>query len=220
MKKSGISFVFALFFLAVTTLNAAPLSDGQLSLESLCAALSSSPNTLGDFTQTKTIASNGRQLKSSGKFIISPLGIMWKTEKPFPSSLILTKTSMIQISANGKKNIMDGKDNQLFENISTSLSSVFSGNLDALQTAFFCDFSNLFESGESKWRLTLKAKDSTIASVMEKIVLSGSFASSENKAELQALEIFEASNNSIRYEFFNQKYPEELSADEKQNFIE
>ena len=56
-------------------------------------------------------------------------------------------------------------------------------------------------------------KDSTIASVMKSMVLAGA------GADLSSLEMSEVSENTIRYEFKNQKYPEELSADEKQNFV-
>ena len=77
-----------------------------------------------------------------------------------------------------------------------------------------CNFSGE-EKGE--WILELKPKDSTIASVMERLVLSG--ALENGAAVLGKLEMAETSGNKIIYEFTNQKYPEELSADEKQNFI-
>ena len=193
MKKTFAFVMLTLFCLAGLQ------AQSSLSLESVCASLAARPNTTGDFIQIKTINANGRQLKSSGKFIISTIGIMWKTEKPFPSSLILTKDSMIQIAANGNKSVMDGKDNQIFANISDTLTSVFSGN------------------SKGGWTLELRPKDSTIASVMERLVLSG--ALENGAAVLGKLEMAETSGNKIIYEFTNQKYPEELSADEKQNFI-
>ena len=208
MKKTFAFVMLTLFCLVGLQ------AQSSLSLESVCASLAARPNTTGDFIQIKTINANGRQLKSSGKFIISTIGIMWKTEKPFPSSLILTKDSMIQIAANGNKSVMDGKDNQIFANISDTLTSVFSGNSNQLKKNFECNF-----SGEEKggWTLELKPKDSTIASVMESLILSG--ALEKDGAVLAKLEMAETSGNKIIYEFTNQKYPEELSADEKQNFI-
>jgi hypothetical protein len=184
-------------------------------LENVCTALAARPNTTGDFLQIKTISSNGRQLKSTGSFIISKMGIMWKTEKPFPSALILTEDSMIQIAANGTKTVMSGSDNQIFANISNTLSSVFSGDVKALKANFDCDFT----AANENWTVRLKPKDSTIASVMTELVMSGNLSKDGAFASLDYLEMFEASNNTIRYEFTNQKYPEELSADEKQNFI-
>ena len=208
MKKTFAFVMLTLFCLAGLQ------AQSSLSLESVCASLAARPNTTGDFIQIKTINANGRQLKSSGKFIISTIGIMWKTEKPFPSSLILTKDSMIQIAANGNKSVMDGKDNQIFANISDTLTSVFSGNSNQLKKNFECTFSGDEKGG---WTLELKPKDSTIASVMERLVLSG--ALENDVAVLGKLEMAETSGNKIIYEFTNQKYPEELSADEKQNFI-
>ena len=183
------------------------------SLESVCASLASKKNNTGDFVQTKTIQTNGRKLKSSGKYIICPEGILWQTEKPLATSLILTKDTMIQVAANGKKSVMNGKDNQIFANISETLSSVFSGDAAALKKNFTCDFS-MKKNGE--WTLLLTPKDSTIASVMKTLELSGI---TEPQAAMTMLIMSEASGNSITYEFINQKYPEELTADEKQNFV-
>lgn len=193
------------------------LSAEGLTLEGVCKSLASHPNTTGSFTQTKTLQTNGRKLTSTGKFIFCPLGILWQTEKPFPSSLILTEDAMIQIAANGKKSVMSGKDNQIFANISGTLSSVFSGNAEDLKKNFTCKF-----EGDSKgaWKLYLTPKDSTIAAVMKSLVLAGTFEEdSAAGALLTTLEMTEMSDNTILYEFANQKYPKELSADEKQNFV-
>ena len=206
--------VFSFLMICLLTFS---LSAEGLTLEGVCKSLASHPNTTGSFTQTKTLQTNGRKLTSTGKFIFCPLGILWQTEKPFPSSLILTEDAMIQIAANGKKSVMSGKDNQIFANISATLSSVFSGNAEDLKKNFNCKF-----EGNSKgaWKVYLTPKDSTIASVMKALLLSGSWDSgSTGGALLTTLEMTEMSDNTILYEFANQKYPKELSADEKQNFV-
>lgn len=205
MKKIILSVIFLTTSLLFAQASAA-------SLESVCASLAAHPNTCGDFTQTKTLQTNGRKLKSTGKYIFSTEGILWQTEKPVPSSLILTKSAMVQISANGNKSVMSGKDNQIFANISETLSSVFSGDVAALKKNFDCDFTAK-ENGE--WSVALLPKDSTIASVMKTLVLSGT---SKLQTEMTSLVMTEASGNTITYDFTNQKYPEELSADEKANF--
>ena len=208
-KRIVVNVFFALF--------CAGSLFAQSSLENICAKLASHPNTTGDFIQIKTLQTNGRKLTSNGKFIFCPEGILWKTEKPFPSSLILTKDAMIQIAANGKKSVMSGKDNQIFANISGTLSSVFSGNAEDLKKNFNCKFE---EGADGGWRVYLTPKDSTIASVMKALLLSGSWDSgSTGGAVLTSLEMAEMSENTILYEFANQKYPKELSADEKENFV-
>ena len=208
MKKT----LFAFLILFSGALLSAQTSQ---SLETICASLAAKKNTTGDFIQTKTIKTNNRKLKSNGTYIISQEGILWKTSKPVPVSLILTEDAMIQIAPNGKKSVMSGKDNDVFSNISEVLSSVFSGNVDALKKNFNCKFE--MKSG-SEWAVNLEPKDSTIASVMSTLVLSG-ILSDANGAEMTSLVMTEASENSIIYEFKNQKYPKELSADEKKNFV-
>lgn len=216
MKR--IYFIFLIFFTAFTLF---AQSSKSLTLETICEGLAARPNSKGDFTQIKTIQTNGRKLTSTGKFIISTYGIYWKTEKPFPTSLILTENSMIQISANGTKTVMSGNDDQIFANISNTLSSVFSGNSDALKKNFECSFS---DDGKGGWKIFLTPKDKTIASVMNSLELTGTYDGYDNngkvkEAVLNSLMMTEASDNTIQYIFTNQQYPEELSPDEKKLFI-
>ena len=102
----------------------------------VCEELAKNKNTVGDFSQTKTITQSGRKLKSIGKFIISDMGIVWKTEKPFASTLVISENKMVQTSASGKKTVMDGTDNQIFQSISSVLSSLFMGNTEKLYENF------------------------------------------------------------------------------------
>lgn len=185
----------------------------QMTLSSVCEGLSKHPNTTGDFTQIKTINANGRQLKSTGKFIISNQGIMWKTQKPFPSSIVITKDKMIQTAADGKQTVMSGSDNQIFKNISDCLSSVFAGNSEDLEKNFITDFT---DNGDGSWSLILTPKDATISSVMQQLQMKGTVSSSLVK--MDSLEMSETSSNKIKYEFSNQEYPKELTDDEKTNF--
>ena len=211
MKRRIIAAMFILSAGLTSLCFAEP--NKAVTLESVCEQLASRPNTTGDFTQTKTLQTNGRKLKSLGKYIICSEGILWKTEKPVPSSLILTKDTMVQISANGNKSVMSGKDNQIFSNISETLSSVFSGDVEALKKNFNCEFS---DDGNNGWSLVLTPKDSTIAAVMKTLELSGI---TKPETSMTRLLMSEASGNTITYEFINQKYPKELSTDEKQNFV-
>lgn len=184
----------------------------SLSVKQICQGLSEHPNTTGDFIQIKTINANGRQLKSSGNFIISLDGIMWKTLKPFPSSLVITKTAMLQTGANGQKSVMNGADNAIFQSIADTLSSVFAGDSVLLENRFKTEL----KQSEDKWEILLTPKDSTISSVMETLILSG--VNNNSEIVMESLELKETSSNKIRYEFQNQKYPKELTGDEKANF--
>lgn len=209
MKKLVVLLAVLILFGTMGT----ALVAQTLTLSSVCEGLSKHPNTTGDFTQIKTINANGRQLKSSGKFIISKMGIMWKTQKPFPSSIVITKDKMIQTAADGKQTVMNGSDNQIFKNISDCLSSVFAGNSADLEKNFTTDFK---DNANGSWTLVLTPKDSTISSVMQQLEMKGTVSSSVVK--MDSLEIRETSSNKIKYEFVNQEYPKELTDDEKSNF--
>lgn len=206
MKKS---IILSLLLTVAFCLNAE-----NLTLKTVCQELSKNPNSTGDFTQIKTINANGRQLKSYGTFIICPMGIMWKTQKPFPSSIVITEDKMVQTAADGKQSVMSASGNEMFKSISASLSAVFTGDEKALLSNFE---TTLTQDENGAWTISLKPKDSSIAAVIEKMEMQGT--STANALIMNSIEIFEGSSNKIKYEFSNQEYPQELTADEKANFI-
>lgn len=204
------SLLAGLFLAAVCSTS---IFAAGLSLDKVCNELAQHPNTTGDFVQTKTIKSTKRALKSSGNFIFSLDGIMWKTVKPFPSTLAVGRTSVIQTAADGKKTVIDASDNQIFASISSTLVAVFSNDVNELSKSFETKFT---DKGNNSWELVLTPKDSTVASVLKNLTLSGT--SSNGSSSIDSILMTESSENTINYEFSNQKYPQELSADEKANF--
>ena len=187
MKK--VSAFFALLFFTFLTF------AQNISMESICAELSKNKITKGNFIQEKTITKTGKVLKSSGNFIFSESGILWATEKPFPSTMILGKDFMIQVSADGTKKIMNAGGNEVFKNISSTLLAVFSNNVPALNDKFNIEFNTQKEN----WTVILKPKDSTVAAFMNSIVLNGN--SSSAKTEIISVELTEAKGNKVLYKF-------------------
>ena len=204
MKK--VSAFFALLFFTFLTF------AQNISMESICAELSKNKITKGNFIQEKTITKTGKVLKSSGNFIFSESGILWATEKPFPSTMILGKDVMIQVPADGTKKIMNAGGNEVFKNISSTLLAVFSNNVPALNDKFNIEFNTQKEN----WTVILKPKDSTVAAFMNSIVLNGN--SSSAKTEIISVELTEAKGNKVLYKFINQTHPKELTEDEKTFF--
>lgn len=181
--------------------------------ESVCSNLAKHPNMTGNFTQVKTIAAVNRQMKSSGTFIFSLDGIMWKTEKPFPSTMVVGMTSVIQTLANGKQNVIDASSNQVFTSISTTLSAMFSGDAETLKSNFNVDFS----ANGGTWKAVLSPKDESVLKILKSISISGTCSASA--ADLDCIIMLEANGDSIRYDFTDKKYPKELTADEKAYFV-
>lgn len=203
MKKIILAVISA-FFLTV--------SANAETFDSVCKNLSGRPNMTGNFLQVKTISAVGRSMKSSGTFIFSLDGIMWKTEKPFPSTMVVGMTSVKQTLANGKETVIDASSNQIFTSISTTLNAMFSGNSEVLQNNFDVDFSF---SG-SDWKAVLLPKDNMVKKILQSLSISGKAAS--DYADLNTIVMSEANGDSITYNFTNQKYPKELTADEKAYF--
>ncbi len=210
MKKHFKLGLIAFFGFVIS----AGLFAEDLTMDSVCKKLAEHPNTTGDFVQTKLIKSVNRSLKSNGVYIFSLEGIMWKTLKPFPSTLAVGETFVIQTAANGTKTVIDASDNQIFTSIAQTLSAVFSNDAEKLSSNFKTDFS---DKGSGNWELILTPKDSTVASVLKSLTLIGS--NSNSICSIDEIVMTEASDNSITYTFTNQKYPKELSADEKANFV-
>ena len=207
MKRHIVNIAFLLLLAASSV-----FADDGLSFDKVCAQLAQHPNTTGNFTQVKTIASRNRSLKSSGTFIFSLDGIMWKTLKPFASSLVVGMTSVIQTTPDGKKTIIDASNNQIFTSISTTLSAVFSGNTEKL----YKSFDVVFTSADDRWAAVLTPKDKTITAVMKMLTLGGK--TTADGADFDTIIMKESGGDSITYTFSDQKYPKELSADEKAAF--
>lgn len=182
----------------------------ETSFKSVCTKLAEHPNMTGNFTQVKTIKKINRNLNSSGTFIFSLDGIMWNTQKPFPSVLAVGMTSVIQTMPDGKQNIIDASSNRIFRSISGTLSSMFSGNAESL----YSDFNIEFSSSGKTWNAVLTPKDSMVAAVLSSIAVSG-----EALSEVDKIIMTESGGDTITYNFTDKKYPKELTADEKAYFI-
>lgn len=186
----------------------------------VCAGLAAHKNTTGNFIQSKTLPKANRTLKSNGTFIISTgSGIVWNTQKPFPSCVTVTSDSIIQTASDGKKTVLKTAGNETFTSISKAIQSVFSGNTDILLSSFSVDFSvQKDQSGNSDiWNAVLVPTDTSIRSFIGKMELTGS-AGKERSVVLQSLKMTESAGGTILYEFTGQKYPEELTSDEKTYF--
>ncbi len=218
LKAIGIAVVFS--FLSFSAFS-------EISLDSVCESLSSHAIMKGDFVQEKTISSLNRTLKSFGTFIFSDEGIVWKTEKPFPSVMAVSLDKVVQTRADGTKTFMDASQNQIFLSISKSLSAMFSGNKNALLENFNVDFKNTKNGTENKneWTLFLTPKDESVSAILKSIQVSGKMNEqgenqTETKTETQIDEILmtESSQDTIKYIFSNQTFPERLTQDEKNYF--
>ena len=89
------------------------------------------------------------------------------------------------------------------------------GNTQKLYENFEISVKN--ERAEN-WVIELVPKDANINSVMKTFTLSGEIQN--NRTVLNSLEILEQSDNIIKYEFSNHKYPQDLTENEKNSFTD
>lgn len=145
----------------------------------------------GLFKQTKTVAGSPRSFVSTGKILIgSGLGIVWLTEKPYASILVVGKDVLIQKIRDGEATHLDIANNPIYIQIATSLECVFSADFSKIASLF-----TTYLSGDATgWELLLVPKDKTVASFMTGIIMAGS-------STFDSLKMTETTGDAILYEF-------------------
>ena len=209
IMKKILKFVALLAFASLSA-----FAFGETSLDDVLYSITSHKVTSGDFTQEKTAPNLKRALKSSGTFIFSDSGIVWNTLKPFPSTMAVTKDSLIMTAANGTKTVTDGSTNEVFKSVAQTLTSLFSGDRTELEKYFV--ISNYKASGD-EWSVELAPKDRTISQALSQIVLSG--AANGKKSALDKMTVLQSDSSTVKYNLLNQSYKEELSNEEKAFFV-
>ncbi len=207
---------FAVMAVALPTLWGSALAAGSASdvfkkpltetskpalLESI-AVLTASPLTVGNFKQTRNIKKLNRDFVSTGSFAIDrEAGIVWDTEKPFPSVLWVGDNAIVQWDVNRNvKKTMAAKDNPVFAEFSGTIQSVFSGKFDELAR----NFDIFFVAGDS-FSVGLVPKEKAVARVIASIVLSG-------RTELEKVTIVDGEGNLVVYDFSAQAHFKDLDS--------
>lgn len=190
----------------------------SLTLNSVCNSLSKNAVTKGNFTQTKmvNIAKSSREFKSTGNFLFCEKGIVWNTEKPFPSTMIISPTKISQTNPGGETTIISSGNNLTLGLISSTLTGIFSGDISSLEKNFNIEFSADENSAANSWKLNLFPKDENFSKAIDSIFISGNFKG--NVAELENIILTEKNKNTIKYILENQTVAKELSEDEEKLF--
>ena len=103
--KKYFTVVFSILFF-ITSINC--FASG-LSVNDVLKNLTRHANTVGEFLQEKSVIVNGKKrlLKSSGTFIISTEGVVWKTLKPVRSVSTITDGQIILTNSDGRRSVLD-----------------------------------------------------------------------------------------------------------------
>lgn len=199
MERSLLAFVVTLFVAVAAHADVFknPMDASRKpALTQVLSSMTSGQVTTGNFKQTKSIKKLNREFVSTGTFKIAKnKGIVWNTEKPFPSVMTIDDSGMEMQAGSGPKQKMSAKDNPVFAEFSRTIQSVFSGNSDELEK----NFTLYFEQGREGFKLGLVPKETAVRNVIASIVLEG-------KNELQKVTILDGEQNPLVYEFTQLKH--------------
>ena len=208
MKKFSKILVFLAALFAILPLFPAE----ELTFDTICKHLAAYKNTTGEFTQIKTTALK-KSLKSSGTFILTRDGVVWKTLKPVPSKVAIIDTYMITTDAKGKKTAKSMLNSDTFLKVNDIVSSLFAGNSAEINKNFKMNFK---ANGSEKWEALLVPKDKTISYAISSMNLKGTFV--KGSVSIFMAEIYFADGGSMSYIFEHQKHPEKLTQEELDEF--
>ena len=176
--------------------------------KAVSARLAEHPIVKGEFEQEKILSRLGRSLKSRGNFVIvSELGMVWDTQKPFPSTMALGRDYLVQSRPGGQKTVLSAAGNETFLGMAEVMSAVFSGNTRGLLENFEVFFSGV----PAAWELGLLPRNKAIAGFAGRITLAGG-------AAIRSIVVHEQNGDAIKYVLSNHSYPLELSVNEKAFF--
>ena len=212
-------FVFYAVFFAAAGLWAQSAGTGP-SLEQVSAALAKNKTIRGDFTLERSAANKSRVLKSSGKFVIaSDYGIIWKSEKPIKSVQVVAKEFSLTEGASGRRTKIDASQNPVYLQMALLTSALWTGNLEAVQSAAVLDF----VSDENSWSLELFPKDKAVQMALEKIRVAGTWSAAAggnalSNAEVNLMEMNLQGGNSATYKMSGLVYSGALTDVERAYF--
>ncbi|MNK94903.1 Outer-membrane lipoprotein carrier protein [compost metagenome] len=151
-----------LALLLAWALQAAPLTRDQVQ-----QLLTLSQAKEAHFEQEKQVAGLSQPLRASGELLlVRDLGLWWQQQKPFPLTLTLTPTRMVQQVADQPATVIDNP--QLLE-FSQMLLALFGSDEATLSRYFRIDF----HSSEAGWQLVLVPSQAPLDKVFASLTLSG-----------------------------------------------
>ena len=184
----------------------------ELTFDTICSHLAKFKITKGEFTQIKTSALK-KSLKSSGTFILTRDGVVWKTLKPVASTVAIFDAYLVTTDAKGKKTAKSMLNNDTFLKVNSIVASLFAGEAAEINKNFKVSFK---ANGAEKWEAVLVPKDKTISYAISSVNLKGTFV--KGSVAIFMAEIYLADGGSMSYIFEHQKHPEKLTPEELNEF--
>lgn len=124
----------------------------------------------GQFEQRKQIAGFRKPLRSHGRFVlVRGLGVIWRTEQPFPSQLTMTERRL-RVTSDAGARAMDAANEPALRAINRIFFDLLTGHIEGLRDGFDMQVVRADEHG---WNLRLTPKDGLVAQAFTSIDLEG-----------------------------------------------
>ncbi|MBF6636998.1 outer membrane lipoprotein carrier protein LolA [Rouxiella silvae] len=186
------------------------LTAQAVTLDDLQMRFSQQPVLRADFSQQRSVSGMDQKLNSSGNLIISRSdGLWWQQQKPFPLSLLLTESKMVQTMPGQEPQVVTAQNNPQMFQFNSLLTALFHADHRALEQNFALDF---HDRGQGNWTLELTPKTSPLNRLFKTITLDG-------QTFLNNIDINDMQGDSTKIRFFNQRTePKTLTDAEKPHF--
>jgi outer membrane lipoprotein-sorting protein len=160
-----------------------------------------------DFVQEKQVAGFRNPLRSQGQFVLAQeRGVIWRTLKPFPSDVVLTRDRILSRQADGSVQVeVDGRQQPALRAINAMMFALMSGDVQAMSASFQVRAELLPDNG---WRLHLTPRSAMLAKAFASLQLEGD-------KYVRKVEIEEANHDRTRLSFDNFRLAPPLAADEE-----
>ena len=137
------------------------------------AAKLAAPEVLrGNFEQTREIAMLSKPLESSGRFLLSDMGLYWQQDRPVASVMIADADRLLQSVGDGALRSIDVAKNPVVLSFSQSFLSIFSGGEEGLRENFDVEFKPAGDESGT-WEIILTPTRFPMSEAVESIILTG-----------------------------------------------
>lgn len=206
---------FVLVLLGGIFLNGLLFAEADYTFKNVCENLSKDKIVRGSFTLKQKSGKTQKSISSSGTYTLSQQdGIIWFTEKPVKSVMVMMNEKIIQ-EIRGQKKIMDGKQNETFKEIANVISSIFTGRFEEINNKFEINF-KIDDVDGTKYYVVLIPLDKTIASYLKSVSING--ICTKSKTEILNFTILQFNDDEKTYTFSDQIKHTTLTESEEQYF--
>jgi hypothetical protein len=152
------------------SLAALNLAQAAVPVAKIQAMLAKPPVMCGRFDQNKQLAGMKKPLAAEGRFcVVAGKGVLWRTLKPFPSTLRLTRDEIVNYQGDRVAMRLDAKTEPTVRMINNVLFSLLAGDLAQLESLFEVDGT----VDANSWSVSLKAREPALAKAIGTIKLEG-----------------------------------------------